>query len=42
MVFKGAGGVPDLVMVKNEFMCVCDEGDEGLPYAFYQIKKCFS
>ena len=36
---KGAGGVPDLVMVKNEFMCVYDAGVEGLLDAFYRIKK---
>ena len=39
MLLKGAGGGPDLVMVKNEFMCVYDEGHEGLPDAFYLIKK---
>ena len=37
--FKGAGGVPDLEMVKIEFSIVLDRGEPQLPDAFYQIKK---
>ena len=39
ILLRGQGGVPDLVMVKNDFMCVYDEGHGGLPDAFYRIKK---
>ena len=36
---KGAGGVLEFDILKNEFICVCDEGHGGLPDAFYRIKK---
>ncbi len=37
---KGAGGgVFEFSILKNKFMCVCDEKHEGLPDAFYRIKK---
>ena len=37
---KGAGsGVFEFSIIKNEFMCACDEKHEGLPDAFYRIKK---
>ena len=37
--FKGAGGVFDFFMLKNEFRCVSDRGHGGLSDAFYRIKK---
>ena len=36
---KGAGGVPDLGMVKIEFSIVLNRGESQLPDAFYRIKK---
>ena len=39
---KGAGGVPDLGMVKIEFYNVYNRKEPQLPHAFYRIKKyCF-
>ena len=37
--FKGAGGVPDLRMVKIEFYVVPKWGEPQLPDAFYWIEK---
>ena len=34
MNIKGAGGVPDLRMVKIEFYVVCDRGQPQLPDVF--------
>ena len=36
---KGAGGVLDLGMGKNEFDVIFDRGQCKLPDAFYGIKK---
>ena len=38
-LFKGAGGVPDLGMVKIEFYNVSNRQGPQLPDAFYRIKK---
>ena len=39
---NGAGGVPDLEMVKIELSIVLDRGEPQLPDAFYRIKKYWS
>ena len=39
MLLKGAGGVPDLGMVKIEFYVVSNRGEPQLPDAFYRFKK---